>query len=179
MGMAGKKKNSFNAILYRNEEKEKILYEAAGQWNEQFLVRVPLTGENVETVHVETLEATPLRTKAVEEQDPWESRRAWDPVLKGIREGNIGLISEEKTRIEEAQRALRREEGQNGETWPRLFFRRAEKDQVAEELAKTVGESLCEEKTDGIWRFIGLEEAEKVTPPYHEGVLPTGRVNNQ
>jgi len=62
------------------------------------------------------------------EQTEWETRRLWALVAKGIREGDFELASREKTRIENEQRQMRKDEQAAGKTWPLKHFRYEEND---------------------------------------------------
>lgn len=170
------KKNSFHAELYHTENPDEIIYEVTGQWSGSFKVHYRASKKDVETIDVNSLDMTPLKTLNLENQDPWESRRAWSKVIAGIEDQNIKTVSQEKTKIEEAQRGLRRQENAEGTKWPRLFFARKFEDSLAKDLAAVVGEPLHEERTDGVWRFIGLEKATRIKRPFHPDCLPTGRI---
>ena len=172
------KKNSFHAELYHTRNPDKPVFEVTGQWNGSFKVHDCARKKDIETIDVDALELTPLKTAPLEKQDPWESRRAWSKVIEGIEDKNVKTVSEEKSKIEEAQRNLRRLEKGEGSTWQRLYFMKKADDPVARELAEAIGESLHEDRTDGIWRFIGLDRANEIRPPYRPGCLPTGRTSS-
>ena len=61
----------------------------------------------------------------------------------------------EKSKIENAQRELRRKEAAEGREWQRRFFiRKGEADPVFEKLVRPIpGERIEAEKTGGVWRF--------------------------
>ena len=171
---AATKKNSFHAEVFQNEQPDKSIYEVSGQWNGSFTVHDCTSNKDLETIDVNALDLTALKLAGIDGQDPWESRRAWSSVVEGVQNRDINLVSTEKSKIEEAQRALRREEQDKGQVWPRLFFERRERDDIASKLASAIGESLNTDRTDGIWKFVGLDKADKLQPPYHEGLVPTG-----
>lgn len=172
------KKNSCHAEVYRNDKPDEPIFEVRGQWNGSFTVHDCASEKDIETVDVNALEMTPLRVAPLDKQDPWESRRAWGHVIDGIEKKNVKIVSEEKNQIEEGQRHLRKQEQQEGAQWPRLFFRRRDEDAVASGLARAIGETLEVQRTDGIWRYVGREEADAKKPPFHEGCLPTGRTGS-
>ncbi|KAI9660784.1 MAG: hypothetical protein M1831_003476 [Alyxoria varia] len=171
---AATKKNSFHAEVFQNDKPDKSIYEVSGQWNGSFTVHDCASKNDIETVDVNTLDLTTLKLASIDQQDPWESRRAWVKVVEGIQKRDINLVSKEKNKIEEAQRAFRREEQEKGQVWPRLFFERKEHDDVASKLASALGESLSTDRTDGVWKFVGLDKADQLKPPYHDGLVPTG-----
>lgn len=68
------------------------------------------TGLDIETFSSETVPIAPLLLSDITEQDPWETRRAWKDVIVAIKQGNIQRIISEKSKLEEAQRAMRKKE---------------------------------------------------------------------
>lgn len=64
-----------------------------------------------------------LTVKSIEEQHPLESRKAWQLVAAATKSGNFDLIHQEKTKLEEKQRELRREEEAKGIDWQRRWFK--------------------------------------------------------
>jgi len=79
----------------------------------------------------------------------------------------------EKSKLEQAQREMRRKEKAQGKKWKQLFFSRAEDDPLFERLAGHAKEQLSADMTGGVWRF-DEGEARRLRVPYHEGVTPTG-----
>lgn len=139
-GWLSGKRNSFNAILYRNNDPAKTpLFSAHGQWSGAFKM-CDHTGSgtfensasddndpSAEHINIRALPPpTPLVIPPLEYQDRFESRRAWRHVASALTNGDMGATSRAKSRIENAQRQLRRLEAENGETWHRRFFRRIE-----------------------------------------------------
>ena len=64
----------------------------------------------------------------VEKQGDWESRKLWEKVAKGIRTGDYETASREKSKIENEQRQMRRDEVAKGEKWQLKHFVRIESD---------------------------------------------------
>ncbi|KIJ41967.1 hypothetical protein M422DRAFT_254988 [Sphaerobolus stellatus SS14] len=71
-----------------------------------------------------------------EEQTEWESRKLWNLVAKGIREGDYELASREKSKIENEQRQRRKDELAAGAPWQLKHFVHASNDPDYERLAK-------------------------------------------
>ena len=113
----------------------------------------------------------------LEEQDPWESRRAWKGVIDALNRGNMQATSDEKGKVENGQRAMRKREREEGlaeaEGWEPTFFRRVEGDEVFDRLAKPVGAELGKDKTVGVWKF-DHAKAERARRPYRGDLTPTG-----
>lgn len=64
----------------------------------------------------------------------YETRKLWNLVAKGIREGDFGSAAEEKSRIENWQRQLRKDEAQDGTKWALKHFAHVENDPIYERL---------------------------------------------
>ena len=177
-GWLSGKKNTFTASLYKASEGEKKpLYTIDGQWSDTFHVKNAHTKQVIDTWVVGDNKTTPLTLAPLEEQDLYESRRAWRDVAINIEHSDMDAVSAHKSRIENAQRELRRVEKSEGREWERRFFNRVdEKDDDAEvqRLASTLDlpGNLDGDKTGGIWRFDASRAAD-AKPPYHK-VGPEG-----
>ena len=151
------KKNSFAAEVSRLVEGEKrIAYTANGQWcGRSYTVRDG-SDNIIETINTLTPRQTAkLIVRPLAEQDPLESRRAWQHVIRGIETGDMGLISREKNKLEEEQRALRKKEQQEGTEWQTRYFSTVSSWPEAEKLLSVSGAQVESEKTKGIWRWKG------------------------
>lgn len=170
-GWLSGKKNTFSAILYKESEGEKKpLYTADGQWSDTFVIRNTRTKET-ETYMAKHTKTTPLMLAPLDEQDLYESRRAWRDVAAAIERGDMDAVSVAKSKIENAQRQLRKTEKEKGEEWERRFFKRVNEgeDEVFTKLAKSQGylAALESDKSGGVWRF-QPERAVGAKPPYHK-----------
>lgn len=176
LGMSGTK-NRFEAKLYRAEDREAVLYTAKGAWNDQFTIFDAPTGAEMEMYDTNATPAAPLKVAPVEEQDPWESRRAWKGVIEALNRGDMQATSDEKGKVERGQRAMRMREKAEGkaeaEGWEAMFFRREEGDPVFDRLATPIGAQLDKEKTVGVWKF-DHEKARTARKPYRGDLTPTG-----
>lgn len=170
-GWMSGKKNTFSASLFKESEGEKKpLYTVDGQWSNAFTFRDARNKKDLETLSVHDLKTTPLSLAPIEQQDLWESRRAWSEVSKNIAAGNMDAVATAKGRIENAQRELRKVEKSEGREWERRFFNRVDDDLDPKflELTKKAGlSSLESDRTGGVWRF-SPEKAAGAKPPYHK-----------
>ncbi|KAF7307762.1 hypothetical protein MKEN_01136300 [Mycena kentingensis (nom. inval.)] len=80
-------------------------------------------------------EVTAVGGEASGEMGGMETRKLWELVAKGIREGDYDLASREKTRIENEMRQRRKDESAAGTTWPMKHFSSLASDPVYQELA--------------------------------------------
>lgn len=79
----------------------------------------------------------------------------------------------EKSKIEQAQREMRRKEKAKGREWEQVFFSRTEDDALFRTLAGFAKEQLNADMTGGVWRF-DEGKARRARVPYHKGLTPTG-----
>ena len=171
-GWVSGKKNSFTATMYPAGKEKDILYSVKGQWTEGFVIE---EGAGKKLGHATQVDSfshkdspkTNLIIPPLETQDPYEAKKAWKPVADAIVKGDMDTTSYEKSKIENAQRELRKKEQSEGREWERRFFTRQNAaDRVFEELAKPIGERIEAEKTGGVWRF-DEAKARDAKPPYH------------
>lgn len=152
-GWLSGKKNSFTATMYPTGKEKEVLYTVTGQWNKTFDILEGTKKKVIDSYNAEAVPTTPLTIVPVEQQDPLESRRAWQKVAEGIAVGDMDLVGVEKTKIEESQRELRRQEKADGRLWERRYFSLVENDPVLTQLAPTIDLLPEEDKTGGVWRF--------------------------
>lgn len=168
-GWLSGKKNSFVASLYREGKEKEPLYTAEGQWTDNFSIYEgsKKTSGALESYNAKTSKTTPLTVAPLDQQDPYESNRAWQYVAAAIKKTDMDTVAIEKSKIENAQRELRRKEQAEGREWQRRFFKRvAPPCPTFEKLAKPIAEKIESEKTGGIWRF-DTEKAADAKPPFH------------
>lgn len=77
-----------------------------------------------------------ISVKPVDQQGALESRRVWKVVAEGIRSGNYDVASKDKSRIENEQRALRKERETKGTKFALAYFALVEDDPLYAKLAK-------------------------------------------
>ncbi|KAK4503389.1 hypothetical protein PRZ48_004304 [Zasmidium cellare] len=173
LGLKGQK-NHVKASIFKTEDRKHKdpIFTAEGSWSESFEVKNE-SGEVIDTYDVTSAESTGFHVAPVEKQDPWESRKAWDGVIKSIQSGHMQGVADNKNKLENAQRALRKEPGTSEESWRPLFFKDETRHPVAEKLLKEVGETLDSESTCGVWRF-DRGAAERLQRPWRGELTPYG-----
>lgn len=168
-GWLSGKKNSFTATLYPSDKDKDILYNVSGQWTKAFEIHSGSAKTNstktlVDTWDPEHVAPSKLQVAPVEQQHPLETRRAWGGVAGGIAKGDMTFVGQEKTKIENAQRELRKKEQAEGRVWERRYFNAIEGgDPMLAALASHVGLDANgdADKTGGLWRF-DAAKADKV-----------------
>ncbi|KAI0545881.1 Oxysterol-binding protein [Xylaria curta] len=182
----GSKKNTVRAELARvprdGEGRVEILYEVTGQWSGRLNITECATGSVLEDFDVDDVPMSEIQTRPLEEQSPWESRRAWRGVIEGIRAGDMDRVHVEKKRIEEAQRQIRKVEKLIGIEWPTVFFRPVaespEFSLLAQAIPDPTARELARDRTAGVWQFVGPGAAEELISEgvYHRSLEPTGQI---
>lgn len=170
-GWLSGKKNTFTASLFKESEGEKKpLFTVDGQWSDKFTIKDARTKDAIDSWSSKENPVTPLTLAPLEQQDIWESRRAWSDVASNIQKGDMDAVSGYKSRIENAQRELRGVEKKEGREWERRFFNRIDESgdsPQTQQLAKTADLAFETDKTGGIWRF-DAQKAAGAQPPYHK-----------
>lgn len=173
LGVGGQK-NHVEANIFRtdDEKRKHPLYTAEGNWSESFTIK-DKEGEVIETVNVASMPAAEFRTLPVEEQDPWESRKAWGGVIDSIHNSNMQGVADHKNELENAQRELRKKPQTKEEDWDALFFRKGSNSPESQALLEVAGMKLNPESTCGIWKF-DVDRAASMKRPWRGDLTPFG-----
>lgn len=174
LGMTGKK-NHFEATVHRVEDKKRkdVLFSGEGSWSDSFTFK-DSNGKEIESYDVTTASTTEFRTLPLDKQDPWESRRAWAGVINGIHTGDMQTIANNKTSLEEAQRALRKQSETREAAWTPLFFQNEKSNPKAERLLAMIGAPSDSQATLGSWRF-DPRKANTLERPWRGPLTPHGQ----
>jgi hypothetical protein len=116
------KKNSFTAKVTRVGASSKTLYTVKGQWSEESKLRDEATGTERPFLDARKTVTPELSVKPESEQHELESRRAWAKVAEAIRAGDFDTIHREKSKIENEQRQMRKDEAADGRNWKQRWF---------------------------------------------------------
>ncbi|KAI1272677.1 Oxysterol-binding protein [Xylaria sp. FL0933] len=181
LGGGGGVKNAVRAELESVGEPRRKLFEITGQWSGRLVIRDCVADAVIEEFDVADVPTSELCVRPVEEQSPWESRRAWAAVSEGIRAGDMQRVCAEKSEIEEAQRDIRRAEKLAGVEWSTVFFRKNAESREFELLAQAIPDPEARrlecDRTAGVWEFVGADAAEALISEgvYHRDLEPTGQ----
>ena len=185
------KKNTFTASLWKEGEgsDKHPEYAIDGQWSDSFTVKEGSGGKlskDQATFKPSDVKLSKLNVAPIEDQDVFESRRAWSKVARSIEKGDMDAVSHNKSKIENAQRSLRKHEATEKRDWQRVFFSPAKSDGPEEvtfqKLVKMVShaaglsgwDGVSADKTAGVWRF-DQAKADHAKKPFHvEGITALG-----
>ncbi|KAF2828707.1 Oxysterol-binding protein [Ophiobolus disseminans] len=171
-GWVSGKKNTFSAVLYPEGKEKDIIYKVDGQWTDSWQVKEGKSKTAVvDTFDHKATKTTPLTVAPIEQQDDFETRRAWKKVSDAINKGDMDMTSAEKSIIEVRQREMRKQEKESGKEWERKFFTRAEQFPLFQKLAQKIGEPVNDSQTNGVWAF-DQEKASAAKSPFHPEVNP-------
>jgi len=172
-GWVSGKKNTFSAVLYPEGKEKDVIYKVDGQWTDTFQIK---KGSDKKAAVIDTFDpkvtkTTPLIVAPIEQQDDFETRRAWKKVSDAINKGDMDKTSAEKTIIETRQREMRKQEKDSGKEWERKFFTRSDNFPLLQKLAQKIGEPVNDSQTNGVWAF-DQEKASAAKSPFHPNVNP-------
>ncbi|KAG2232905.1 hypothetical protein INT48_006159 [Thamnidium elegans] len=131
--------NSVVAKIKRLSTQE-IIYEISGQWSAELFIRKYNPNEKTSTVgrllsfkkdttkekqpdllvDVRKHHVCPLSVPQIQEEK--ESRRLWSKLTEGIKSGNFDKATEEKLKVEDIERELRKEREKKNIEWQTRFF---------------------------------------------------------
>ncbi|KIV79621.1 hypothetical protein PV11_07172 [Exophiala sideris] len=187
-GWLSGKKNTFTASLWKVGGSEKdAIYSVDGQWSDGFTIKdgEGKRAKEIATFRPSDIKLAKLNVAPLGEQDVVESRKAWAHVAQSIEKGDMDAVSHFKSRIENAQRALRKKEQDEKRDWERVFFSQANpKDgleitfqnlvKVITSMGANSWEGVAPDKTAGVWRYDERKAARAHKPFHPEGLLALG-----
>lgn len=166
-------KNHIRAKVYhRDTDPELPLYTLSGQWGSKFHIQNCNNDAFHEIYDMSTSTPVPMNLHPEAEQDPWETRKAWGKVHEALGKGDMQATTREKSRIEEGQRAMRKREASEKESWQPLFFTKSyEEDAMLQRLPVPAAQDPACMKYEGVWR-VRRELARNHQRPFHGALTP-------
>ncbi|KAI9784214.1 MAG: hypothetical protein M1816_001036 [Peltula sp. TS41687] len=116
----------YNAIggMIKNEQTQETLYELSGTWNGEMFIKDVVTGHREVLFDATNAKPSPPNVRPLEEQDERESQKLWYKVVGALKERNHEVATDEKSRIEDMQRAEAAKRAELGVDWTPKLFRR-------------------------------------------------------
>jgi hypothetical protein len=177
--LLGGKKNSVHATLVKQEpsgDKKHPLFAISGQWNDELTIyEGGDDGRVIETINVPALKSLSMKVEDLEQQDEWESRKAWAGVIAALNNGDMQRTVDEKPKVEEAQRQMRKREEEKGVKWEPLFFSRLQttKDPILEDLATDPIKNGLFSSRSGMWKFNHEKLRKGIEKPFRGSLKPS------
>lgn len=132
-GFFSGRKNTFKAKLFKSsldlQQNKAALFTVSGQWSGKSEIEGPQL-KIQPFFNISQSIIYPLKVKPISEQHPLESRKAWSDVAKAIELGDMRLISKTKSKLENAQREMRKLEFKNGTKWKTRWFKEIDFDKM-------------------------------------------------
>lgn len=171
-GYLSGEKNHFSAKVYHKDMKSQTpAYSLCGQWCDKYKLSNNTNGHVAETCSVDGEPLRPLDSRPEADQDPWETRVAWMKVRDALKKGNLQKVVQEKSKIENAQRAMRKREAQNGDAWTPVFFSKSSRPGT-DTAESEVGKSPNSRKQEEVW-IAKKHLVKKPIRPFHSGAVPS------
>ncbi len=159
--MWGGSRNCFDASIYRTvDSQKKAIFTISGSWSSKFSI-FNAEGDEIEVFDLADPQnqVAPMTLEPLKKQSPWETRRAWGPTFEAIMKADNNAVVKEKSKLENAQRQMRKQEQKEGQKWDAMFFKRfdtpANKEDIVEQLFDQLDDHEAERMrgTNGCWRF--------------------------
>ena len=159
-------KNNFEVKVYAISSPEEVIYNVSGVWSDKWTVK-DKSGKEVYTTSLSdpAHQPVPLSVAPLEKQSPWESRRAWHDVATNLQSGTFQKALSAKSKLENGQREMRKNEKADSQEWEQAFFVKCSEQEKQEgELAsilKVAGKEVDMKSTlgaNGCWRFDAEKE---------------------
>jgi len=158
-------RNNFEASIYKSGESSRgRIYEISGVWSDKWTVKDG-SGKKLYEYDLSDEKNKPvdMMMASLDKQNPWESRRAWQGVIKGLQEGDFQAALQAKSKLESAQREMRKREKAEGKKWEQAFFvqvseeeKRQSHDRALDHLIESLGRNIDVKNilsTEGCWSF--------------------------
>ncbi|KAL2313928.1 Protein kes1 [Schizosaccharomyces pombe] len=147
------KKNTFKATIVNAKTKSEPIYRIEGSWTG--MLKYCTFEDQKRSAWEDFLDCgnykpVNISVAPIEEQGEYESRRVWKNFAVALDAGDYAAASQEKSKIEEGQRELRREEEEHNEVWHRKYFEWKDKDEGFEEATKCLRQPVKE----GFWYYL-------------------------
>ncbi|GAB7357570.1 hypothetical protein MBLNU459_g0081t1 [Dothideomycetes sp. NU459] len=115
----------YNAIggFIKDTKSGKNLFELSGLWTGEMFIKNLATGKKDVLFDASHAKETPPKSRPIAEQSDRESQKLWAKVTESIKRRDHNGATDEKSRIEDMQRAEAAERGEHVEWQPKLFRR--------------------------------------------------------
>jgi len=117
---------TYNAIVgvIKNEKSGEALFEISGMWSGEMIIKDMTTGKKETLFNATHAKHTAPVTRPLEEQEDRESQKLWYKTVQALKERNHEIATDEKTKIEDAQREEAAKRAEDGVEWHPRYFRR-------------------------------------------------------
>lgn len=131
----------------------KVLYEITGKWNEVIEITDLRTGKKSVLFDATTAKPYPPLVRPINEQGELESRRLWQKTCDALGKRDHTTATNEKFKIEEAQRQATRMRAEDGVEFHPKLFKRVEDMSIEFKLYKEIDGKTPQEQIDQIFKL--------------------------
>lgn len=141
------KAHTYKATVSPSSKPTHPLYTVEGEWSgvSKFKGSSP-DGNKDSTFWDAGADREEVSVKPVEEQGPMESRKVWQKTAEGIRSQNYEAASKDKSRIENEQRQMRKDEAAKGTPHQLEYFVHVDDDKEYADLMASFGGKPSQEE---------------------------------
>lgn len=161
-------RNAFEACIFKTKDSlKKPVFKLNGVWSDKWTI-ADGKGKEIATYDLSDPKNKPAPMSLPEKSNPWESRFAWKDVAEPLRQGDYSTALNAKSKLEQAQRDMRKQEKESGKKWESAFFRRVDEEQETSQESTALATLLSEAKgsvevkdvlgSHGCWRFDAEKE---------------------
>lgn len=134
--------NAIEGFIYDTKTSAE-LFKITGKWDETIWIKDLETGDTKLLFDTTTARVCPPKVRPIDEQTENESRRLWQPTILALSKRDHESATEEKSKVENEQRAIAKRRAERGEKFhPRYFRRTNEADREFEGLEYVLGIDL-------------------------------------
>ena len=159
-------KNEFHASIYKaSDSSKKTMYDLSGCWSDSWTIK-DASGKEISEFNVTDPQNVAVKQEVtpIDKQSPWESRRAWQTVAEGLREGDFGKALNAKSKLETGQREMRKKEKAEGKTWESIFFEKVDEEEELSSEASALGRLVKVAKGEDVKEVIGANGCWRFSP---------------
>lgn len=115
----------YNAIggHIKDDKTGEVLYEISGSWDAEMDIKNLTDGHKEVLFNAKGARHSPPLVRPLEEQADEESQKLWYNTCVAIRNSDHAAATDEKTKVEEAQRARAAQRVEEGKEWRPRFFK--------------------------------------------------------
>ncbi|KAI9894297.1 MAG: hypothetical protein M1814_004151 [Vezdaea aestivalis] len=157
---------TYNAIggFIKKESTQEHLYELSGKWNGEMFVKDLITGQRELLFDATHAQPSPPHVRPMDELGERESPKLWSKCVAALIDRNHDVATDEKTRIEDMQRAEAAKRAETGEEWhPKLFTQVNEVPEALKEGDEGL-DWILKAKIDGETPVARTEQILAITP---------------
>ncbi|KAI9796199.1 MAG: hypothetical protein M1833_006450 [Piccolia ochrophora] len=169
----------------KNEKTQEVLYELSGMWSGEMYIKDALSAHKELLFDATHAKETPPSVRPLEDQGGRESQKLWHTVTEALKERNHDLATDDKSRIEDMQRAEAAKRAEEGVEWRPRFFRPVQGGPDGPDEGEEDLDWILNAKIDGDTPEAQVKQITSITPivtgsqPDHQFDIPSWKEDGQ